>query len=469
MAEQLNAFVWNPYTRQFVTVSGKPVDTEALRKLVDEIRKTTGARLNKLARSLQDGSLTNLAEFSLTFKEEMKNLYLTTHILAKGGVEQMAQSDWGKVGAAVKDQYDFVNKMVRDVDNAKIGVRDAEGKVIVRDSGIPELGDDFIARADMYTQSSWGAAGEYENAVRDRELDLGSLERRVLGASQESCDDCIEQADMGWQPPGVLANIGETACGPGCNCTFEFENTELQALAEEFAGGLEKGLRRKVFEDWRKALSLKRLLRLDIMDDTFVTLVFDRLAMFEEEFPAVASMLELIGIAEDREYALAYVVGNGKVYALMFNSLYWTNPADLQDTLLPAIAEDVTSTYPIDTPESTIDHEFAHLLDDWLQMNAPEGQQLGSDNPVWKTEAAEKLTRYSKVSPSEAYAEAFALRQAFGIDAIPDQALRDALATGIDFAAGRVKRLTFLKKCSAHRINCMIPARGTNAQGSSVH
>jgi 2'-5' RNA ligase len=233
--QELNAYVWNPYLRAYVPVTGKPVDTSGVRRIVGNLRVTARNNIKRLSQRVQTGDLTNLAEYKLAFMDEMKNLYLSTHVLARGGLDAMDQKSWGKLGAALRDQYSYIGNLVRDIENARIGVRDENDDIIVRDSGIPELGDDFLSRVDMYTESSWGASGEFENIVRDREMALGSLERRVLGdVKTEHCDDCLEAAARDWQPPGLLPDIGDTECGPGCKCEFEFENEELQTAAEAF-------------------------------------------------------------------------------------------------------------------------------------------------------------------------------------------------------------------------------------------
>src|SRR5882672_1797963 len=105
---QLSAFVWNPYTRSYQTVAGKVVDTSKVRDLVADIRAATSENLRNLALRVQSGKETNLAQFAIEFKDELKTLYIATHVLARGGIDQMDQSDWGALGSALKDQYYYV-------------------------------------------------------------------------------------------------------------------------------------------------------------------------------------------------------------------------------------------------------------------------------------------------------------------------------------------------------------------------
>lgn len=210
-------YVWNPYMRAYVPVAGLPVDTAALRATLADIREAAAFELEQLAQSVISGELTNMAEFAVAFKDQIKPVFVATHVLTKGGVEQMKPRDWGKLGSALREQYKYASQFVRDIEQEK--------------TAMP-----IDQRIEMYMNSAWGAAGEFENTVRDREMYLGSLERRVLGDSAESCEDCIELAARGWQPPGLMPDIGDTECGPGCNCTYEFENTELDNLARSFGG-----------------------------------------------------------------------------------------------------------------------------------------------------------------------------------------------------------------------------------------
>lgn len=199
-------YKWNSLTRSYIPLRGSPIDTEALRSIVADIRFKASSKLATLGTSISSGTLTNTAQFAVEFKTELKNLYVSTHILARGGVSQMDQKAWGKLGAALKQQYAHANMLILDIENQRI-----------------PLGEGLLRRVDLYTNSAWGAQGEFENVVRDRELALGSLEQRVLGPSKENCAGCIS-VSYKWMASGLLPDIGDMECGPGCNCRFEFKN-----------------------------------------------------------------------------------------------------------------------------------------------------------------------------------------------------------------------------------------------------
>lgn len=191
---QFSGYVFNPYMRAYVPLVGNPVDTSGVRSIISEIRSGAANRMAALAEGVVDGSITNLAQFAIDFKKEIKTLYLSTHTLARGGVANMTQSDWGKLGAAVREQFRYADKFVRDIENERT-------KMAIQQ------------RIGLYTDSAWGARGEFENVVRDRELKLGSLERRVLGEA-DHCDECFIAGtqiltDKGWFPIETI-KIGDT-------------------------------------------------------------------------------------------------------------------------------------------------------------------------------------------------------------------------------------------------------------------
>jgi len=177
--------------------------------------------------------------------------------------------------------------------------------------------------------------------------------------------------------------------------------------------------------------------KLDDMDVVLALLATDRILTFASEFPKPASLLREVTMEpNERETNLAYVrlLDDGN-YRMVFNSSLWTDPTIMQAALTETIGNDDISTFPVDTVESTIDHELAHVLDGWTKQNKNGNAEVSSDNPVWATEDALNISRYSVAGPAEAFAEAFAIRQLFGIEKIPAGEIRQSMESTISFAA----------------------------------
>ncbi len=84
----------------------------------------------------------------------------------------------------------------------------------------------FIARAEQYGSSVWGAAQEVARAQVIRER-VWIEERRVHGMLKDDmCSICREAVAMGWQPIGTLPAIGDSECLSSCHCYFKWRDAD---------------------------------------------------------------------------------------------------------------------------------------------------------------------------------------------------------------------------------------------------
>lgn len=176
---------------------------------------------------------------------------------------------------------------------------------------------------------------------------------------------------------------------------------------------------------------------LDGMDMLLALLATDRILTFASEFTGPAALLKKVEmLPSDRPGNLAYVQGpyEDGGFRMVFNSDLWTDQEVMKQALAETIGTDDVSTIPVDTVESTIDHELAHILAAWVRANSNGSGVKGDADEVWSTEDALNMTRYSIAGPKEAFAEAFAIRQLFGIDKVPAGEIRQSLQDTINFA-----------------------------------
>jgi hypothetical protein len=189
---------WNP-RRQAYLSKGKVVST---RKIIDELVKTSQARMRQWTERMTAGKL-SVPKWQILMAREVKNVHLTSAVIAEGGREQMTSAAWGRLGNTLKFQYrhlrDFAGEIPRTIsDRANVA-----------------------ARAEMYATSS---IGTYENEVLKRNQEFGlQIARRETAGGSDSCDDCLEQEDLGWQPIDEVREIGDSTCGARCNCVIEYE------------------------------------------------------------------------------------------------------------------------------------------------------------------------------------------------------------------------------------------------------
>lgn len=178
--------------------NGRFVKWTQVRAQVDRVLEDGSNRLAAMSQRLVEGK-TSVADWMREVGTEIKQQYILSAVAARGGWQQMTPSDWGRVGAQLRTQYQYLRQFAEQI---ATGEQNLDGRLIVR--------------SKLYAQS---ARGFYEDLRRAQAP--GGLERRVRHAS-ESCEDCIEYEARGWQPRGSLPRIGESRCRQNCRCTFEF-------------------------------------------------------------------------------------------------------------------------------------------------------------------------------------------------------------------------------------------------------
>jgi hypothetical protein len=130
-----------------------------------------------LAADLAGGKLT-LNEWLLQMRKIIKEAYIAEYSLAVGGIGNLTQSDYGRIGAMLKKQYQYLQNFAEDI--AKGNLSQAQ----------------IAYRAKMYIDSSTQAF-ERANAIIQGVPHLPAY-------------------------PGD----GQTACRANCRCHWEIEKTD---------------------------------------------------------------------------------------------------------------------------------------------------------------------------------------------------------------------------------------------------
>lgn len=163
--------------------------------------------LEQLAEALRSGQIT-LAQWEASMRDMLREQFTAAMELAKGGRENITQSDWGYMGSALKKQYEYLSNFANDI------------------SANPDkwMNGRLNARMDLYYESGYAALEDF----RKREfIEQGfDEERRVLGDA-DHCPGCLEQAGRDWQPIGTLDPIGAEECVTKCKCNFEYRRSAV--------------------------------------------------------------------------------------------------------------------------------------------------------------------------------------------------------------------------------------------------
>ena len=193
---------WNVgASRYYDNVTGRFVSRVIVTQELEKVISACQLDIITASQSLLDGTIT-LSEWQLIMERSIKSIHTSSAALAVGGWNQMTYNDWGSVGSLIKKQYQWLDNFAFDIytEKQKLGL--------------------LITRAKLYAQSG---RGTYEEMRRMLAEDQGfNQERRGL-APAEHCNDCVVEAEKGWQPIGTLRQIGDSQCRTNCLCRFFFK------------------------------------------------------------------------------------------------------------------------------------------------------------------------------------------------------------------------------------------------------
>jgi hypothetical protein len=191
-----------------------PDAADDTRSAVAAVADTLAADLEALAGRWRAGTL-NDSEFRLAMATALRNGHVAAAAVAAGGKASLTPTDLGSIGNRLKSEYKYLDRFVRGVDD-------------------PSGYGNAAARAAMYGSA---IAGTYEDGRRRVMRDEGATrEKRVIGATVDSCPECLAYAAMGWQPTGTLPGVGEAcSCLSRCRCHLIFAGADDSTEAEPVA------------------------------------------------------------------------------------------------------------------------------------------------------------------------------------------------------------------------------------------
>lgn len=194
------SFQWNAQALRYVGPDGRFVSRIEVRKALDAALLKEQKNIVQLAKSLQRSKIT-LAQWQEEMRITTKSIHLYSAALGRGGFEQMSASDWGRIGPTIRNQYKYIDRFALQIENGYT------------------LDGRFLRRVELYAQS-----GRVTYHVQDGRMhkDNGYEEERSILHAADHCDECVGEADAGWQPIGTMIPIGERQCLSRCACSVEY-------------------------------------------------------------------------------------------------------------------------------------------------------------------------------------------------------------------------------------------------------
>lgn len=203
-------FRFNEKAGRFHASSGRFLPYSTVRGYLDRALDRHSENIRALTESLRDRTLT-LGQWERAMRVELKSIHIYSGMMAKGGRAQLSQSDFGRIGRELRDQYGFLREFADAVAN---GSQPVDGRL--------------TARARLYAQSG---RVTFHLVERTDMIRRGwDSEENVLAAA-EHCEGCLAETARGRVPIGTLVPIGQRPCRTNDRCRIRYSNSRTGAIA----------------------------------------------------------------------------------------------------------------------------------------------------------------------------------------------------------------------------------------------
>ncbi len=196
-------YVWNvAQARYRDTATGRFVSRAVVLALTEQSMATSSDAMQLLGAQVASSQL-SANDFGDLFRKEIQGEFIRQYLAGRGGVGVMTQSDWGRLGRMLRDQYEYARGFQSEL------------------SGLSEA--QILQRAHLYSQAA-GAA--YHTGQKVSMLAAGMTKVLWVLGDAEHCDDCEQLASQGWMPIEELATVpraGATACMVNCQCGLKYQ------------------------------------------------------------------------------------------------------------------------------------------------------------------------------------------------------------------------------------------------------
>lgn len=207
-------FNWNPLSGRYTdATTGRFVSFASVKDFaIEPIIARAQGEMQLLLTMLRTKEI-SIGQWQTLMMSQIKQLHVMAAVAARGGLDQMSPSDWGVVGAQIKNQYIYLRNFAKQIE-----------------SGKQPLNGFAIRRVQMYAEAVRSTFEQIRRRVAS--VYMGATEEiRVLGPAEHCHTDgkllgCSELAEKGWQPIMSLPRIGETPCRTNCRCKFKFRKEE---------------------------------------------------------------------------------------------------------------------------------------------------------------------------------------------------------------------------------------------------
>lgn len=199
-------YLWNEAAAQYTNrATGRFVSRQIIRDQLDKVVDGSSQVMKAISQQLRDGDI-SLADWQMAMMQQIKTTHLASAASQRGGWQQMTQSDFGRVGRIVRNEYAFLRNFAEQVANGK-----------------QKLDGTLTRRAGLYGQEG---RGTYYNFWDSTATQRGFDEERSILNPADHCKECVDEAAKGFQPRGQMVPIGRRQCRSNDRCDVEFRNSQ---------------------------------------------------------------------------------------------------------------------------------------------------------------------------------------------------------------------------------------------------
>ena len=191
--------------------AGVPAEHSNPSRALEPLIAAMATRLRKSTQQFLSGDLTPAA-WNHQQLTTIKLVQVAAAVLAYGGRASLTPQRLAVIQQAVAQQYQFQAKFLADV---VTGRQRRNGRMLTRAG--------MYAAAARMTAVAVTRRTAYEAGMH--------YERNVLGPSDDSCDECLQQESLGWVPIGTLSAPGTRTCRSNCQCWIETDPSRHEAAS----------------------------------------------------------------------------------------------------------------------------------------------------------------------------------------------------------------------------------------------
>lgn len=208
MSDPLGGFWWDDNVKRWRDARGHFTARSFIIEQVDARIEAGFERLqDMLAAVVQEGAPVGAWQEAVYVELRRARLQMTA--LGYGGWDRVPASGWGRAGASLRRELEFLRGFAQDLADGKLSEAQAR------------------ARLAQYEQ---GVRTAYWEAKGGQMADSGAVYESSHTTPADHCDGCLREEARGIVPLGSLVPVGSRDCGSRCKCEMRWYDEHMREI-----------------------------------------------------------------------------------------------------------------------------------------------------------------------------------------------------------------------------------------------